>query len=124
MKKYLLALVVMAAFSTAGFSQVQRKRATSDSARTPAANEHDAAMRRERFRNADLDSAQQLKMQQLDVQRKESRKKIMDDTTLTPDQKKAKLMELRQKQMQEAKEVLTPEQQAKMRAARAQQVNP
>jgi Spy/CpxP family protein refolding chaperone len=68
----------------------------------------------------DLTSDQQTQMKALHETMQQQRNAIKNDASLSADQKKDKMKELRKTQMQKVNSILTPEQQAKMKAFREQ----
>lgn len=67
-----------------------------------------------------LSADQKTQMKALQQEMKQQRDAIINDANLTADQKKEKMKALHQSQMQKMNSILTPEQQAKMKAFRDQ----
>ncbi len=68
----------------------------------------------------DLTSDQQTQMKALHQDMMQQRNAIQNDASLTADQKREKMKELHKTQMQKVNSILTPDQQAKMKAFRDQ----
>ena len=69
-----------------------------------------------------LNADQKTQMKALHQDMKQQRDAIMNDQTLTADQKKQKMKELRKAQSEKMNSILTPDQQAKMKELRKQKM--
>jgi len=69
-----------------------------------------------------LNADQKTQMKALHQDMKQQRDAIMNDQTLTADQKKQKMKELRKAQSEKMNTILTPDQQAKMKELRKQKM--
>lgn len=69
-----------------------------------------------------LNADQKTQMKALHQDMKQQRDSIMNDQTLTADQKKQKMKELRKAQSEKMNSILTPDQQAKMKELRKQKM--
>lgn len=79
---------------------------------TPGAFGH----RGEMAKDLNLTDAQKTQMQQLMTQMRPKMEAIRNNTSLTPEQKRTQMQELRKTQMEQMKSILTPEQQQKMQS--------
>ncbi len=69
-----------------------------------------------------LNADQKTQMKALHQDMKQQRDAVMNDQTLTADQKKQKMKELRKAQSEKMNSILTPDQQAKMKELRKQKM--
>jgi Spy/CpxP family protein refolding chaperone len=84
-----------------------------DTTATPAkANEH-----KDKYKDLNLTDEQKGKIKELNKRNKAEKGKIENDATLTPEQKSAKLKEIKKEQSKSFKAILTPEQIEKFKAS-------
>jgi periplasmic protein CpxP/Spy len=109
-------------FSLAGFALLATPVLRADETAAPPAGQPDRHERRENImqmaKDLNLTADQQAKIEAIHQQAGEARKAIWADTSLTEDQKHAKLKELRKGTMEQVHALLTPEQQAKAKELR------
>jgi Spy/CpxP family protein refolding chaperone len=79
--------------------------------------------RGEMAKDLNLSDAQKTQMQQLMTQMRPKMESIRSNTSLSEDQKRAQMQELRKGQMEQMKSILTPEQQQKMQSMRKDRRN-
>ncbi len=117
MKKLFLVAVAGLLFAANSNAQVQREM------RQHAHMQSDSSVhfqRGKRMQDLNLTADQQTQMKSLHQDMMQQRKAIQSDASLSTDQKKEKMKELRQNQMQKMNAILTPDQQRKMKAFRGQ----
>ena len=86
---------------------------TADTTATPVkANEH-----KDKYKDLNLTDEQKGKVKELNKRNKAEKAKIEGDATLTPEQKSAKLKEIKKEQSKSFKAILTPEQIEKFKAS-------
>lgn len=108
MKKLILLILVSCA-SFAGFSQVQRK-ISKDSTTASA-----AFSKKKALNNSGLNAEQKSKIKELRAQAKASRQAILDDQSLTAEQKHAKLAAIKKENAIKINALLTDEQKQKLK---------
>lgn len=109
-------LILLVTISVSCFSQVRREsnKMKNDSI-TVADVTKDKRSKREMMKELNLTRDQKQKLKEAKSGNQSAKAAIENDNTLTADQKKVKLRELRKAQLQKMKTILTPEQFEKLR---------
>lgn len=118
MKKtaFLILLVTMCA---SGFSQVRREsNIVKEDSVTVVDTQKDKRSRRDMMKELNLTRDQRQKLKESKSSNQSAKAAIENDNTLTADQKKVKLRELRKAQLEKLKTILSPEQIEKLRKMR------
>ena len=119
MKK--LILIAIAGFFLAANTNAQVKRNAPHSKHMQSdSSQH--FKRGDMMTQLNLNADQKTQMKALHQDMKQQRDAIMNDQTLTADQKKQKMKELRKTQSEKMNSILTPDQQAKMKELRKQKM--
>ena len=117
MKKMIL-ITVFSLITFASFAQIQRQKkevARPDSANTAAAQKQDDGMgRKEMMKELDLSKEQKLKIKAFRQDAQAKKDAIDNDNTLKPEEKEAKLKEVRKELQQNTMSVLSREQKMKL----------
>lgn len=108
-------LFAIAAFFFAANTQAQVQRETSHSQRMQSDSGR-RAHQQKMINELNLSADQKAQIKSLHEQNKQQRDAIKNDTSLTTDQKKEKMKELRQSESDKMNSILTPEQQAKRKS--------
>ncbi len=110
MKKYFLLLALVSIAST-GFSQVKRNaaRKSADSSSTSMSRE-DRMERRDMIKELNLSQEQKVQFRDATKAQKDAKEAIENDSSLSADEKKTKLKELRLSYAEKMKTILTPTQ--------------
>lgn len=120
MKKLILMLLIVAAAGISSYAQ--------DSTRTynksRAGREKAYQQRKNQMDQLNLTQDQKDKMKKMREDSKVKREQIMNDKTLTADQRKAKLSELMKANRDERNSILTDEQKAKLKEMHAKKSKP
>ncbi|MEI2749483.1 MAG: hypothetical protein V9E88_12060 [Ferruginibacter sp.] len=113
-------LILLVTASISGFSQVRRESGNTinDSIITVADANKDKRSKREMMKELNLTRDQRQKLKEAKSSNQSAKAAIENDNTLTADQKKVKLRELRKAQLEKLKTILSPEQIEKLRKMR------
>lgn len=116
MKRFLI-ITSMLILSSNIFAQSKKNITTAPTktdtiAAPPKMNEH-----KDKFKELNLTDEQKGKIKELNKRNKSEKAKIESDATLTPEQKSAKLKEIKKEQSKSFKAILTPEQLEKFKAS-------
>ena len=115
----MLLLLIFTILTSFSFSQVQRKtRPLGLKDTVEVVKGSDEMDKKEMMRELNLTREQKIKMKEIRQSGKAKKETIDNDDTLTPEQKKEKLKELRKEQLQKVQAILTVEQREQMRAMR------
>ena len=112
-------LILLVTVSISGFSQVRREsnKVKEDSV-TVVDTQKDKRSRRDMMKELNLNREQKQKLREAKSSNQSAKAAIENDNTLTADQKKVKLRELRKAQLEKLKTILSPEQIEKLRKMR------
>ena len=115
----MLLFLIFTILTSFSFSQVQRKtRPLGLKDTVEVVKGSDEMDKKEMMRELNLTREQKIKMKEIRQSGKAKKETIDNDDTLTPEQKKEKLKELRKEQLQKVQAILTVEQREQMRAMR------
>lgn len=117
MKKLFLFAIAGLFFAATSNAQVQREVPQSQQTQTKP-SQHQKGM----MDQLNLSPDQKSQMKTLHQDMKQQRESIMNDQTLTADQKKQKMKEFRKSQSEKVNGILTPDQQQKMKELRKQRM--
>lgn len=115
MKKLILLAIVGLFFAANSNAQIQREMPKHQHVKSDSAHH---LQRGKMMQDLNLTADQKTQMKALHEEMQQQRNAIQNDASLTTDQKKEKMKELHQNQMQKMNGILTPEQQAKMKSFR------
>ena len=119
MKKLFLVAIAGLFFAANGNAQVKRNVPHSQHMRSDSSRHFQKGKMQDQL-NLTADQKSQMKALHQDM--KQQREGIMNDQSLTSDQKKEKMKELRKSQSEKMNTILTPDQQAKMKELRKQRM--
>lgn len=119
MKKFIL--VAIAGFFLAANTNAQVKRKVPQSQKMQSDSSHHFK-RGEMMDQLNLTADQKSQMKSLRQDMKQQREAIMNDQSLTADQKKQKMQDLHKSQSEKMNSILTPDQQTKMKEWRKQRM--
>ena len=111
MKKLLSIALAFSFFALGANAQVTRNVNPSQKVRSDSSHKKNNMMQ-----DLNLSPDQKSQMKELHQSMMQQRDAIKNDASLTPEQKKAKMKDLHQTQMDKMNSILTPDQQAKMKA--------
>lgn len=114
MKKIIFAFIAMASLSFQANAQIKREH---KSDKSEMHHKKDGKHEKENFKDLNLTADQQAKLKAGREAAKVKMKAIKDDNSLTQEQKKAKMMDLRKEQKASMENLLTQEQKMKMKDA-------
>ncbi|MDE3183577.1 MAG: hypothetical protein KGM16_09180 [Bacteroidota bacterium] len=117
MKKLLLVAVAGLFFIANSNAQIQREMPQHQRIKSDSSHHFQKG---KMMQDLNLTEDQKTQLKSMREQMKQQHSAIQNDASLTADQKKEKMKSLRQSQMQKMNAILTPDQQAKMRAFREQ----
>jgi Spy/CpxP family protein refolding chaperone len=113
--KKIIAMAIAAFFFTTGLhAQIRR---IQDSSFEKQKNVHRKTMIKDNWNNLNLTADQKQKMKENQENLKSQRQAIQNDATLTPEQKKSKLMDLQKASREKTNALLTAEQKATLKAS-------
>lgn len=116
--RYLLSLLLSGAMSVSVGAMAQTSNSATDTGNN-ATTQNGGGQRGQRFAEAlNLTPQQQTDLKTIHENERQQFQSIKNDTTLTPDQKKAKFKELRKSSREQMMAKLTPEQQEKFKEMR------
>lgn len=120
MKNIVLLIIATFVFNTS-FAQdrKQRQEKISDTAVKAIKTEMNAQARRKKMEDLNLSREQKKQVRDMKKQQDEAKAAIENDPSLTPEQKRDKMRELRKARQEKLKKILTPEQKEKLRNAAA-----
>ena len=112
-------LILLVTVSISGFSQVRREsnKVKEDSV-TVVDTQKDKRSRRDMMKELNLNREQKQKLKEAKSSNQSAKAAIENDNTLTADQKKVKLRELKKAKLENLKTILSPEQIEKLRKMR------
>jgi Spy/CpxP family protein refolding chaperone len=113
MKKLFLFAIAGLFFATAGNAQVTRKSAHSQKVQSDSTHHF---KRGQMMNDLNLSPDQKTQLKALHESSMQQREAIKNDATLSPEQKKEKMKDLRKSQSEKMNSILTPDQQAKRKA--------
>jgi Spy/CpxP family protein refolding chaperone len=119
MKKLFLVAIAGLFFAANSSAQVKRNVPQSQHMRSDSSHHFQKGKMKDQL-NLTADQKSQMKALHQDM--KQQREGIMNDQSLTSDQKKEKMKELRKSQSEKMNTILTPDQQAKMKELRKQRM--
>lgn len=119
MKKLFFVAIAAIFFAANGNAQV--KRDVPQSQQMPSDSSHHLK-RANMMEQLNLTADQKSQMKTLHQDMKQQREGIMNDQSLTADQKKEKMKDLRKSQSEKMNTILTPDQQSKMKEIRKQRM--
>lgn len=114
MKKLFISLLAISLFSFNGNAQVKRDVTQSQKMRSDTSRHF---RKGQMMNDLNLTADQKAKMKEIQQSTKEQRDAIRNDASLTPEQKMAKMKDLRKSQSEKVNSILTPDQQAKRKAS-------
>ena len=114
MKKLFIGLLAVSFFSFNGNAQVKRDATPSQKMRSDTSRHF---KRGQMMNDLNLTSDQKVKMKEIQESSKEQRNAIINDASLTQEQKMTKMKDLRKSQSEKVNSILTPDQQAKRKAS-------
>jgi len=114
MKKLFIGLLAVSFFSFNGNAQVKRDVTKSQKVRSDTSHHF---RKGPMMSDLNLTTDQKAKMKEIQQSSKEQRDAIRNDASLTPEQKMAKMKDLRKSQSEKVNSILTPDQQAKRKAS-------
>ncbi len=117
MKKLLLIAVAGLFFVANSNAQIQRKMPQHQRIKSDSSHHFQKG---QMMQDLNLTEDQKTQLKSMREEMKQQHSAIQNDASLTADQKKEKMKALRQSQMQKMNAILTPDQQAKMKAFRKQ----
>ncbi|HSN08402.1 MAG TPA: hypothetical protein VLS85_05155 [Hanamia sp.] len=119
MKKLFLVAIAGFFFAAGANAQVQRKMPQHQGMKSDSSHPFQKG---KMMAQLNLTPDQKTQMKALHENMQQQRNAIQNDTSLTADQKKEKMKELHKSQMEKVNAILTPDQQAKMKAFRQQRM--
>ena len=115
--KKIIAMAIVALFFTSGINAQLRR--IQDSSFEKQKNVQHKAMVKDNWNNLNLTDAQKQKMKENHENLKTQKQAIQNDASLTADQKKSKMMDLKKASREKNSSILTAEQKATMKANQA-----
>jgi Spy/CpxP family protein refolding chaperone len=112
MKKLFLFAAAGLFFAATGNAQVKRNAPQTQKVQSDSSHHFKKGM----MNDLNLTSDQKSQLKELHEQNKQQRDAIKNDANLTPDQRKQKMKDLHKSQSEKMNSILTPEQQAKIKA--------
>ena len=114
MKKLFISLLAVSFFTFYGNAQIRRDVTQSQKVQSDSSRHF---KRGKMMNDLNLTADQKSQMKEIQQSNKQQRDAIRNDTSLTPEQKKAKMKDLLKSQSDKVNSILTPEQQAKRKAS-------